>query len=147
MTVAQRGFYQWHLEIKKLRCVIKGRSKHHERESLRFMKQHEMGQTDSAFIIYELLHQEIKEKKMIIPVDHKTNINSKRDEKPIVILYQMFSENNGIKTSLSVVLLGVIWNVVLSSSLHSALTGIQLEGCWDGQENAQFILSVSQQLV
>lgn len=25
------------------------------------MKQHEMGQTDSAFIIYELLHQEIKE--------------------------------------------------------------------------------------
>lgn len=105
-----------------------------------------MGQTDSAFIIYELLHQEIKENKMI-PVDHKMNITSKRDEKPNVILYPMFSENNGIKTSLSVVLLGVIWNVVLISSLHSALTGIQLEGCWDGQENAQFILSISQQLV
>lgn len=63
-----------------------------------------MGQTDSAFIIYEMLHQEIKEKK-IIPADHKINMISKSGEKPNGILHLMFSENNGMKTFLSVVLI------------------------------------------
>lgn len=63
-----------------------------------------MEQSDSVFIIYELLQQKRKEEKMI-PVDHKMNMSSKGDEKPNVILYPMFSENNGMKTSLSVVLI------------------------------------------
>lgn len=63
-----------------------------------------MGQSDSAFIIHELLHQKIKEER-IIPVDHKINMSSKRDEKPNVILYPMGTENNGMKNSLSAVLI------------------------------------------